>query len=47
MPYTGMLDIGMGVFESWRIPPKAPKYTKRNTKKSKMAKSSRRNNRKH
>lgn len=45
MPYTGMLDIGLGAFESQQSS-RAPKHVKRNMKKSKMARASRRNNRK-
>ena len=44
MPYTGMIGLGMDHYEAPTTP---PKHTKRNTKKSKMAKNSRRNNRKH
>lgn len=46
MPYAGMIS-GMGMFEDHRFPDKPPRHVKRNTKKSKMAKASRRNNRKH
>lgn len=46
MPYTGMLDIGMGTFEADRRASKPPKHVRRNTNKSKMARASRRNNRK-
>lgn len=46
MPYTGMLDIGMGTFEAQHASGRPPKHVKRNTKKSKMARASRRNNRK-
>lgn len=42
MPYFGMLDIRRDF-----APSSAPKHVKRNTKKSKMARASRRNNRKH
>jgi len=43
MPYFGMLDISHGFAK----PSKAPNHVKRNVKKNKMARASRRNNRRH